>query len=76
MGEVHRAQDVRWRQNVAIRILPDEFSADSDWWHGFEREARSASALNHANIATIYELGQDGSTHYIAMELLEGKTRR
>jgi serine/threonine-protein kinase len=42
----------------------------------FEQEARSASALNHPNIITIHELGQDGSTHYIAMELVEGKTLR
>src|SRR6267378_2759508 len=76
MGEVYRAQDVRLRRNVAIKILPDEFSADSDRLHRFEREARSASALNHPNIVTIYEIGQDGSTHYIAMELVEGKTLR
>src|SRR6267378_215763 len=76
MGEVYRARDVRLRRNVAIKVLPDEFSADSDRLHRFEREARSASALNHPNIVTIYELGQDGSTHYIAMELVEGKTLR
>jgi predicted ATPase len=76
MGEVYRAQDVRLRRNVAIKILPAEFSADSDRLRRFEREARSASALNHPNIVTIYELGQDGSTHYIAMELVEGKTLR
>jgi predicted ATPase len=76
MGEVYRAQDVRLRRDVAIKILPAEFSADSDRLRRFEREARSASALNHPNIVTIYELGQDGSTHYIAMELVEGKTLR
>src|SRR6059036_1147428 len=76
MGVVYRAQDMRLRRHVAIKILPAEFSADRDRLHRFEREARSASALNHPNIVTIYELGQDGSTHYIAMELVEGKTLR
>jgi predicted ATPase len=76
MGEVYLARDVRLRRSVAIKILPAEFSADSERLRRFEREARSASALNHPNIVTIYELGQDGSTHYIAMELVEGKTLR
>jgi predicted ATPase len=76
MGEVYRARDTRLERSVAIKILPAEFSADSDRLHRFEQEARSASALNHPNIVTIYELGQDGSTHYIAMELIEGKTLR
>src|SRR5713226_6583373 len=76
MGEVYRARDARLDRSVAIKILPAAFSADSDRLHRFEREARSASALNHPNIVTIYELGQDGSTHYIAMALIEGKTLR
>jgi predicted ATPase len=76
MGEVYRALDARLDRVVALKILPPEFSADRDRLHRFEREARSASALNHPNIVTIYELGQDGSTHYIAMELIEGKTLR
>src|SRR5271154_3317128 len=76
MGEVYRARDARLGRTVAIKILPSAFSADSDRLQRFEREARSASALNHPNIVTIYELGQDGSTHYIAMELIEGKTLR
>ncbi len=76
MGEVYRARDTRLGRSVAIKILPAAFSADSDRLHRFEQEARSASALNHPNIVTIYELGQDGSTHYIAMELVEGKTLR
>jgi eukaryotic-like serine/threonine-protein kinase len=76
MGEVYRARDSRLDRTVAIKILPAEFSADSDRLNRFQREARSASALNHPNIVTIYELGQDGSIHYIAMELVEGKTLR
>ena len=76
MGEVYRARDTRLERSVAIKILPAEFSADSERLRRFEREARLASALNHPNIVTIYELGQDGSTHYIAMELIEGKTLR
>src|ERR1700691_3230639 len=76
MGEVYRARDARLGRVVAIKILPAAFSADGDRLLRFEREARSASALNHPNIVTIYDLGQDGSTHYIAMELIEGKTLR
>src|SRR6202050_2107496 len=76
MGEVYRARDARLGRIVAIKILPAEFAADSDRLGRFEREARSASALNHPNIVTIYDLGQEGSTHYIAMELIEGKTLR
>jgi predicted ATPase len=76
MGEVYRARDTHLGRSVAIKLLPAAFSADSDRLHRFEQEARSASALNHPNIVTIYELGQDGSSHYIAMELVEGKTLR
>src|SRR6202521_2100011 len=76
MGEVYRALDTHLGRCVAIKILPAAFSADWDRLHRFEEEARSASALNHPNIVTIHELGQDGSTHYIAMELVEGKTLR
>jgi predicted ATPase len=76
MGEVYRARDSRLDRPVAIKILTGTFSADSDRLRRFEQEARSASALNHPNIVTIYDLGQDGSTHYIAMELVEGKTLR
>ena len=76
MGEVYRAQDTRLDRTVAIKILSSTFSADSDRLRRFEQEARSASALNHPNIITIYELGRDGPTHYIAMELVEGKTVR
>jgi predicted ATPase/serine/threonine protein kinase len=76
MGEVYRAHDARLGRSVAIKILPAEFSTDQDRLRRFEREARSASALNHPNIVTIYDLGRDGATHYIAMELIEGQTLR
>jgi predicted ATPase len=76
MGEVYRARDARLDRIVAIKILPSALSADSDRLRRFEREARSASALNHPNIVTIYELGEHDSVHYIAMELIEGRTLR
>src|SRR6202140_3298096 len=76
MGEVYRARDTHLGRCVAIKTRSAAFSADCDRLDRFEQEARSASALNHPNIVTIYELGQDGSTHYIAMELVEGKTLR
>jgi serine/threonine protein kinase len=76
MGEVYRARDARLDRVVAIKILPAAFSEDSDRLYRFEQEARSASALNHPNIVTIYELGKQGPIHYIAMEMIEGKTLR
>lgn len=76
MGEVYRARDLRLERTVAIKLLPADVSANSDRLRRFEQEARSASALNHPNIVTIYELGKDGSAHYIAMELVEGQTLR
>ena len=74
MGEVYRARDTRLERSVAIKILPAAFSSDCERLRRFEREARLASSLNHPNIVTIYELGSEGSTHYLAMELIEGKT--
>jgi predicted ATPase len=76
MGEVYRARDTRLERAVAIKLLSTAFSASGDRLHRFEQEARSASALNHPNIVTIYELGRDGASHYIAMELVDGKTLR
>jgi eukaryotic-like serine/threonine-protein kinase len=76
MGEVWRARDTRLQREVAIKVLPGEFAADAGRLKRFEKEARSASALNHPNIVTIYDIGQSDSISYIAMELVEGKTLR
>jgi hypothetical protein len=76
MGEVWRARDSRLQRDVAIKVLSGELSADSGRLKRFEKEARSASALNHPNIVTIYDIGQANSVSYIAMELVDGKTLR
>lgn len=76
MGEVYLAQDVRLERNVAIKLLPAELTANADSVRRFEREAKSASALNHPNIITIYEIGKANGAHYIAAEYIEGKTLR
>jgi Tol biopolymer transport system component/predicted Ser/Thr protein kinase len=76
MGEVYRARDTRLGREVAVKVLSAEFSADADRRSRFEQEARAASALNHPNIVTIYEIGTSDATTYIAMELVDGKTLR
>ena len=76
MGEVYRARDTRLGREVAIKVLPEFLSSDRDRLDRFEKEARSASSLNHPNIVTIYDIGKSGSTSYIAMELVEGQTLR
>ena len=76
MGEVYRARDTRLGRDVAIKVLPSERASDPERRRRFEQEARSASALNHPNILTIHEIGSDGETTYIAMELVEGRTVR
>jgi hypothetical protein len=76
MGEVYRARDTRLEREVAIKVLPAEVAGDASRLKRFEKEARSASALNHPNIVTIYDIGQMDSVSWIAMELVAGKTLR
>ena len=76
MGEVHRARHLKLRRDVAIKVLPTEFAADRGRLARFEREARTASALSHPNIVTIYDVAEHEGTTYIAMELVEGRTLR
>jgi len=74
MGEVYRARDTRLDRAVAIKILPQEFSADAERRQRLIREARSISALSHPNICTLYDVGQQDGTDYLVLELLEGET--
>lgn len=76
MGEVYLAYDTRLGRKVAIKLLPEFFTRDKGRVRRFEQEARAASALNHPNILTIYELGQEDSIYFIATEYIEGKTLR
>ncbi len=76
MGEVYLAQDETLNRKVALKLLPVRFTQDQERVRRFQREARAASALNHPNIITIYDIGQTESTHYIATEYIEGETLR
>src|SRR5262249_40554086 len=76
MGEVYRARDTRRGREVALKVLPESLAADKGRLARFEQEARAASALNHPNIVSIFEIGREGETTFIAMELVDGKTLR
>src|SRR4249920_3501189 len=76
MGEVFRARDTRLSREVAIKVLPAALASDAERLKRFEKEARSASALNHPNIVTIYDIGSTGGVSWIAMEKVEGATLR
>jgi predicted Ser/Thr protein kinase len=74
MGEVYRARDLKLKREVAIKILPDEFSRDADRVSRFQREAEMLATLNHSNIAAVYGLEQDSTTTGIVLELVDGET--
>jgi eukaryotic-like serine/threonine-protein kinase len=76
MGEVYLAEDTRLHRKVALKILPAELASNRDRMRRFEQEATAAAALNHPNIAHIYEIGDSNGVHFIAMEFVDGKTLR
>ena len=76
MGEVYLAEDTRLRRKVALKILPSDLAANKDRMRRFEQEAQAAAALNHPNIAHVYEIGEHEGAHFIAMEFVDGHTLR
>ncbi|MEO8192128.1 MAG: protein kinase [Acidobacteriota bacterium] len=74
MGEVYRAKDPRLGRDVAIKVLPDSFSADPDRLRRFEQEARAAGVLNHPNLTAVYDVGEHEGSPYVVTELLDGET--
>ncbi len=74
MGEVYRARDTRLGRDVAVKVLPHHLSDNAEVRARFEREARTVSGLNHPNICALFDVGREGATDYIVMELVEGET--
>ena len=76
MGEVYLATDMTAGRKAALKLLPARFTGDAERLKRFQQEARAVVGLNHPNILTVYEIGEDHSTHYIASELIDGETLR
>jgi len=76
MGEVYLAEDTRLHRKVALKILPAALASDSSRMHRFHQESMAAAGLNHPHIAHVYEIGQAGEVHFIAMEYIDGSTLR
>ena len=76
MGEVYRARDTRLNRSIALKVLPSDVANDADRLRRFEQEAQAASALNHPNIVTIYDIGHEAGVSFIAMEWVQGETLR
>ena len=74
MGEVYRATDTKLNRQVAIKVLPELYASDPDRVARFHREAQAVAALNHTNIAAIYDLAESGATKFLVLELIEGDT--
>jgi len=74
MGEVYRARDTRLGRDVAVKVLPEHLSAQPEIRTRFEREAKTVSSLNHPNICTLFDVGTEGETAYLVMELVDGET--
>ena len=74
MGEVYRAQDTTLKREVAIKVLPEQFTQDTERLARFQREAQVLASLNHPNISAIHSLEHSDGVHFLAMELVEGET--
>src|SRR5215472_5892733 len=74
MGEVYKARDTRLERNVAIKILPKHLSANTDLRARFDREAKTISVLQHANICVLHDVGSEAGIDFLVMEYLEGET--
>src|SRR5882724_7074132 len=74
MGEVYLAEDLRLGRKVALKLLSEELTRDRDRLRRFDQEAYAASALNHPNIITVYDMGDEGGRHFIATEFIDGVT--